>query len=78
MWVLSIPLEEGVQILHSGFRPDLLQFLTPVHNPVALVLGVEEELGPVSFDEIKPFIMAMANESQLKEVAPAPGWKWEN
>lgn len=40
----------------------------------ALVYGDETELGSVSLNEIKPYIIARTN--NLAEVMPAPNWTW--
>jgi len=40
----------------------------------AFVMGDENELGDVSEEEIKPYIMLRTKE--LNGVMPAAGWKW--
>jgi len=39
-----------------------------------LVMGFETELGDVSMEEIKPYIITRT--SDLDEVMPAPGFEW--
>jgi len=41
-----------------------------------LVMGFETELGDVPMDEIKHHIWTRTKD--LKQVAPAGGWSWEN
>lgn len=40
----------------------------------ALVMGFETELGDVSLNEIKPYIISRT--TKLNEIAPAQGWEW--
>lgn len=40
----------------------------------ALVMGYETELGDISLDEIKPYIISRTK--NLEEVMPAEGWRW--
>lgn len=40
----------------------------------AFVMGFENELGDISLSEIRPY--AISRTKNLKEVAPAQGWKW--
>ena len=40
----------------------------------ALVLGDETELGDISLNEIKPYIVSR---SRKIDMMPAPGWQWE-
>ena len=49
------------------------------HDPdivYALVMGDHDEIGTVSMREIKPYIFMRT--SNLYEIAPASGYKWEN
>lgn len=39
------------------------------------VLGFEEELGDVYIPEVAPYIIAKTKD--LKNIMPAPEWKWE-
>ncbi len=41
-----------------------------------LVMGFETELGDVSLEEIRPYILTRTK--KLEEVAAAPGWDWVN
>ena len=40
----------------------------------ALVDGHEQEMGDVSMNEIKPYLISLT--SSLDELAPASGWEW--
>jgi len=40
----------------------------------ALVMGHETEIGDVSLDEIKPYLISRTN--NLSDLAPAEGWAW--
>jgi len=40
----------------------------------ALVMGFETEMGDVSMDEIRPYILSKTK--KLDEVLPASGWEW--
>ena len=42
----------------------------------ALVQGFETEIGSFSLEEIKPYIISSANESELHDLAPPDGWVW--
>ena len=42
---------------------------------LCLVMGFETELGDVSMNEIKPYIISRTK--NFDDVAPAPNWKWE-
>jgi hypothetical protein len=52
---------------------------TPVEGDddifTALVIGFEQEIGDVSRNEIKPYIISKTK--NLGEVMPAPGYKWK-
>jgi len=41
---------------------------------VCLVMGAETELGDVSMEEIKPYVVSKTKD--LNEIAPASGWNW--
>jgi len=41
---------------------------------LCLVMGIEQELGDVSMEEIKPYIMSRT--AELDDVMPAAGWSW--
>lgn len=43
---------------------------------LCLVMGFETEIGDVDMEELKPHIASRT--SNLKDVAPATGWKWED
>lgn len=40
----------------------------------ALVYGDETEMGDVSMEEVKPYIMTQTVD--LSDIAPPPGWEW--
>ena len=42
----------------------------------AVVMGDDTELGDVSLSEMKPYIISRT--SDLSEIYPATGYKWEN
>ena len=50
----------------------------PDENGIAfgLVLGLEDELGEVSLDEIREYAISIAKGDTLKEIMPAPYWRW--
>jgi len=41
----------------------------------ALVVGADIEMGAVSLYEIRPYIITRTTD--LDEVMPAPGWRWD-
>jgi len=41
-----------------------------------LVLGREDEFGDVPLDEIREYAISYAEGDTLKEIMPAPRWKW--
>jgi len=41
------------------------------------VMGVENEWGSVSMDEIKPYIVSIARGTDLDEIMPPQGYHWE-
>ena len=50
----------------------------PDENGIAfgLVLGLEDELGEVPLDEIREYAISIAEGDTLKEIMPAPNWRW--
>ena len=52
-------------VTDNKFTDDIVQ---------CLVMGVETEIGDVSLEEIKPYIMTRTKD--LDDVMPAPGWSW--
>ena len=50
----------------------------PDENGIAfgLVLGLEDELGEVPLDEIREYAISIAKGDTLKEIMPAPYWRW--
>jgi hypothetical protein len=40
----------------------------------AIVMGFETEIGDISLNEIKPYVVSITK--NLKEVMPATGWNW--
>jgi hypothetical protein len=40
-------------------------------------MGVENEWGSVSMDEIKPYIISTAKGAELDEIMPPQGYHWE-
>lgn len=41
----------------------------------AFIMGFENELGDVSLEEIRPYILTRTKE--LNEIMPAQGWSWK-
>jgi len=41
-------------------------------------MGVENEWGSVSMDEIKPYIISTAKGATLDEIMPPEGYHWED
>ena len=41
------------------------------------VMGVENEWGSVSMDEIKPYVISTAKGTDLDEIMPPVGYHWE-
>ena len=52
----------------------------PDKNGIAFgyVMGVENEWGSVSMDEIKPYIITKASGAGLDEIMPPAGYYWED
>lgn len=50
----------------------------PDENGIAfgLVLGLEDELGEVPLNEIREYAISIAKGDTLKEIMPAPYWRW--
>lgn len=42
-----------------------------------LVMGDETELGDVSIDEIRPYILTVCEPKDSDEIFPAEGWQWQ-
>ena len=51
----------------------------PDENGIAFgyVMGVENEWGSVSMDEIKPYVISTAKGADLAEIMPPEGYHWE-
>ena len=52
----------------------------PDENGIAFgyVMGVENEWGSVSVNEIKPYIVSIARGKELDHIMPPEGYYWEN
>lgn len=48
----------------------------PKRQPMALVLGFEDEMGSVDMEELKPHLSSYATGAELNDIAPATGWEW--
>ena len=52
----------------------------PDENGVAFgyVMGVENEWGSVSMEELKPYVISTAKGADLDEIMPPQGYHWED
>ncbi len=52
----------------------------PDENGIAFgyVMGVENEWGDVSMEEIKPYVVGRARQNDLWHIMPPEGYRWED
>ena len=51
---------------------------TDTETPCCLAMGFETELGDVSIEEVKPYIIPTTRVQELDGIMPPPGYKWED
>ena len=66
--------------MHIVLRKNMWEYYLeePDEDGIAfgLVLGLEDELGLTDYDEIREYAISIAKGDTLKEIMPAPNWRW--
>ena len=60
-------------ILEDEYEEDRVEM--PGNIKLALVMGIETEIGDVDLEEIAPYVITKTKD--LSEVMPPTGWRWQ-
>ena len=74
----SEPFAVALHVILRNFWEYYLE--EPDENGVAFgyVMGVENEWGSVSLEELKPYVISTAKGADLDEIMPPQGYHWED
>ena len=71
-------LKVALHIITKNFWEYYLEEPDKDGNAFGFVMGLENELGYVNLDEVKPYTVSATKGDGLNGIMPAEGFKWED